>query len=44
MSVAVGLKQLKVIVTGKDGGRKRVPASRSQRDERFSETVRFLSI
>ena len=44
MSVDAGLKQLKVISRGEDGGREQVPVSGGHRDKELAKAlVRFLS-
>ena len=44
MSVDVGLKQLKVISRGEDGGRELVPVSGGHRDKRVGESARSIFI
>ena len=39
MSVEAGLKQLKVVSRGEDGGWERVPVSGGHRDERVGESA-----
>ena len=44
MSVDAGLKQLKVISRGEDGGREGVPVSGGHRDKRVGESARSILI
>ena len=44
MSVDAGLKQMKVISRGEDGGRESVPVSGGHRDKRVCESARSIFI
>ena len=44
MSVDVGIKQLRVISCGEDGGWERVPVFGGHRDKRVGESVRSIFI
>ena len=44
MSVDAGLKQLKVISRGEDGGWERIPVSVGHRDKRVGESARSVFI